>query len=74
MTSNPSVLAVLRRHAAGDLVQLYNFSGDWQRIDDAVLGSIRHTDVVDHLSGEAPMREDGQVVLEPYGALWLTTR
>ncbi|MFC6237035.1 alpha-amylase family protein [Longivirga aurantiaca] len=74
LTSNPSVLAVQRRHAAGDLVQLYNFSGDWQRIDDSALGSIRHTDVVDHLTGGTPLREDGQVVLEPYAALWLTTR
>jgi len=71
-TSSPAVLAVLRRHAAGDLVQLYNVSGDWQRIDDAVLGSIRHTAVVDALSGDAPLREDGQIVLEPYAALWLT--
>jgi len=71
-TSNPSVLAVVRRHAAGDLVQLYNFSGDWQRIDDSALGTIRHTAVVDHLTGGSPMREDGQVVLDPYAALWLT--
>ena len=71
-TSSPSVLAVLRRHAAGDLVQLYNVSGDWQRIDDGVLGSLRHTAVVDRLSGDSPLREDGQIVLEPYSALWLT--
>jgi amylosucrase len=71
-TSSPSVLAVLRRHAAGDLVQLYNVSGDWQRIDDGVLGSLRHTAVVDRLSGDSPLRENGQIVLEPYSALWLT--
>jgi amylosucrase len=72
ITSNPSVLAVLRRHAAGDLVQIYNVSADWQRIDDAVLGTLRLAELVDRLSGDAPQREDGQIVLPPYAALWLT--
>ena len=33
-TSNPAVIAVVRRHAAGDLVQLYNVSEEWQRCDE----------------------------------------
>jgi len=70
-TSSRSVLAVVRRHAAGDLVQLYNTSGDWQRVDDSCLGTLRHVTTVDALTGAAPQREDGQVVLEPYAALWL---
>ena len=40
--------------------------------DDGVLGSIRHTAIVDRLSGGTPLREDGQIVLPPYAALWLT--
>ena len=71
-TSNPSVLAVVRRHAAGDLVQLYNVSEQWQRIDMGVLGSLRHVTTIDRLTGERPRIEDDQLVLAPYAALWLT--
>lgn len=70
-TSNPAVLAVVRRHAAGDLVQLYNVSEDWQRCDAGVLGTLRHRALVDHLGGEVPSTEDGQLVLPPYAAAWL---
>ena len=71
-TSNPAVLAVVRRHAAGDLVQLYNVSEEWQRIDSAALATLAARSVVDRLTDEAPRIEDGQVVLAPYAALWLT--
>jgi amylosucrase len=71
-TSNRSVLGVVRRHAAGDVVQLYNCSNDWQYVDDWALGTLQHSELVDRLSGEAPRREHGQVVLEPYAAVWLT--
>ncbi len=71
-TSNPSVLAVLRRHAAGDLVQVYNVSEDWQRCDAGVLGLLDGHELVDRLGGGAPHLEHGQLVLAPYAALWLT--
>jgi amylosucrase len=71
LTSNPAVLAVLRRHAAGDLVQLYNVSEDWQRVDAGVLGSLHDRDLVDHLGAEVPRREEGQLVLPPFAARWL---
>ncbi len=71
-TSNPAVLAVLRRHAAGDLVQLYNVSEEWQRCDADILGSLAGRDLVDRLASTAPRIEDGQLVLPPYAALWLT--
>ncbi len=73
-TSNPSVLAVLRRHAAGDLVQLYNVSPDWQHCDAGVLGSLRGRDLVDRLGDDVPLIEDGHLVLAPYAAVWLTAR
>ena len=73
-TSNPSVVAVLRRHAAGDLVQLYNVSEEWQRCDPRVLGSLLDRELAEHLEGEVPRIEDGQLVLPPYAAVWLTTR
>jgi amylosucrase len=71
-TSNPAVLAVLRRHAAGDLVQLYNVSEEWQRVDRGVLGTLRDVSIVDRLSGAPPRSEGGELVLAPYAALWLT--
>jgi len=71
-TSNPAILGVIRRHAAGDLVQLYNVSEDWQRCDPRVLGTLRDRELVEHLSGDVPRLEDGQLVLPPYAAAWLT--
>jgi amylosucrase len=71
-TSNPSVLAVVREHAAGDLVQLYNVSTDHQRCHVSALGPLVGADVVDRLSGERPELDGDTVVLAPYAALWLT--
>jgi len=73
-TSNPAVLAVVRRHAAGDLVQVYNVSEDWQRCDVGVLGSLRDRELVEHLVGDVPRIEDWQLVLAPYAAVWLAAR
>jgi amylosucrase len=71
-TSNRSVLAVLRSHAAGDVVQLYNLSPDEQRCDVSALGPLVGISVVDRLGGDAPELRDGQLVLAPFAALWLT--
>jgi amylosucrase len=73
-TSNPSVLAVLRSHAAGNLVQVYNVSEEWQRCDAGVLGLLGGHDLVDRLGDDAPRLEEGQLVLPPYAALWITAR
>jgi amylosucrase len=71
-TPNPAVLAVVRRHAAGDLVQLYNVSEEWQRVPTWVLGTLAGRPVVDRLEGDVPRVEDAHLVLPPYAALWLT--
>lgn len=71
-TPNPSVLAVVRRHAAGDLVQLYNVSEEWQRVPTWVLGTLDGAAVVDRLGDETPRVEDQHLVLPPYAAVWLT--
>jgi amylosucrase len=73
-TTNPAIVAVLRRHAAGDLVQLYNVSEDWQRCDPSVLGSLRDHELVEHLGGDVPRVEEWQLVLPPYAAVWLSAR
>jgi amylosucrase len=70
-TPNPAVLAVVRRHAAGDLVQLYNVSEEWQRVPAWILGTLADRAVVDRLEGAAPRVEDDHLVLPPYAALWL---
>jgi amylosucrase len=70
-TTNPAVLAVVRRHAAGDVVQLYNMSEDWQRCDVGVLGTLSGLDLRDALSSTSPRIEGGELVLPPYAALWL---
>ncbi len=73
-TSNPAVLGVVRRHAAGDLVQVYNVSEEWQRCGADVLGNLAGRDLVDRVSGATPRVEDGQLVLPPFAAVWLTER
>ena len=73
-TPNPAVLAVVRRHAAGDLVQLYNVSEEWQRVPTWVLGTLAGRAVVDRLEGGTPRVEDDHLVLPPYAALWLTAQ
>jgi amylosucrase len=74
LTSDPAVLAVVRRHAAGDLVQLYNASSSVRSIDDGALAGLRGRDVVDRLTGGAPQRAGGRIEVPAYGALWLTAR
>jgi amylosucrase len=69
---NPAVLALLRRHPAGDLLQLFNVSAGWQRLDaGAVAGRLRGQ-AWDHLSGvAAEPAADGGLHLHPYAARWL---
>jgi amylosucrase len=69
---NPAVLGLLRRHPAGDLLQLYNVSTGWQRVDaDAVLGRPRSPgwDLLSDV--EAAPGGDGGFHLPPYAARWL---
>jgi amylosucrase len=74
LTSDPAVLAVVRRHAAGDLVQLYNASAQDRWVDDAALAWLRDVSLVDRLTGRTPERAGGRIRVPSYGALWLTRR
>ncbi|MFP5345509.1 MAG: alpha-amylase family protein [Actinomycetes bacterium] len=74
-TPDSAVLAVLRPHPVGLLVGVYNVSeratvlpGWWLRAT-----GMEPTEVVDRITGEAPpLNDSADVLVPPYGALWLT--
>ena len=70
-----ALLALLRRHPAGSVLQLYNVTQQWQPVSvDAVRGQLRARPgrLWDHLSAFAPVSGDGRLWLAPYAAWWLT--
>ena len=73
-TSHPSVVLFVRHHPAGDLVQVYNVSEQtvWLAYDEVA----RHGSSLgyDRLADREVHTMDGQLVLGPYAALWLTGR
>ncbi len=62
------VLAVLRRHPQGDLLELFNVTG---RAASWPADRIPAADLTDALTGAPPDIEDGAVRLAPYQARWL---
>lgn len=73
-TGNASVLAAVRRHAAGTVVALYNLSEHAQVIDTSAV--TRHAlagTVVQRLSGAAVDLTRPTLALPAYAAWWLTT-
>ena len=73
-TPNRSVLVLTRAHASGDLVQVYNVSPEWQRIPSELLGSLHGRALREELAGSPCEIVDGEIVLAPYAALWLTSK
>jgi len=72
-TGNASVLAAVRRHAAGAVVALYNVSEHTQVIDTSAV--TRHAlagTVVQRLSGAVVDLTRPTLALPPYAAWWLT--
>ncbi|RIJ71004.1 alpha-amylase [Nakamurella silvestris] len=66
------VLPVLRRHPVGDLLGLYNVTGEWRPYPLSVLDGLGLGDPVDAITGDTPNRgEDGNLWLPPYAAHWL---
>jgi amylosucrase len=75
---NDAVLALVRRHPAGTLVQMYNLTPVWQRVP---VGRVRAQGLGrlwEHISSFAPAPEPGgggdELALPPYGAWWLGER
>lgn len=75
---NDAVLGLLRRHAAGTLVQLYNVSSTWQRVPAGRVRAAGLQRLWEHVSGFAPHTEPGtsgdELALPPYAAWWLGER
>ncbi len=71
-TSHPAVVCFVRRHPAGDMVQVYNVS-DWTiAIPQAEIQGHGATLTHDRLSDREILPIDGQHILRPYSAWWLT--
>ncbi|WP_296665739.1 amylosucrase [Demequina sp.] len=71
-TSHPSVVCFVRRHPAGDLVQVYNVSDVSVALDSAEILGHGWTLAYDRLSERYLPVVDGHVTLPPYATLWLT--
>ncbi len=69
-----AVLALLRRHPAGMLLQLYNLSPDWQGVTVAKVAALGLPRPWEHLSSFAPDAGSGSYALPPYAAWWLSPR
>jgi amylosucrase len=65
------VLALLRRHPAGRMLQLYNVSSAWQHVPDYAVRDLGLPQLWEHVSGFAPVADHGVYALAPYAAWWL---
>lgn len=71
-TSHPAVVLFVRKHPAGDMVQVYNVS-DWNvTIPEGEVQAHGHGLTFDRLSGREVHPHDGLYALRPYTAWWLT--
>jgi amylosucrase len=67
-----AVLGLVRRHPAGQLLQLYNVSASWQSVPAGVVRGRLGGDLWEHISGYAPAPAgDDRFWLPPYAAWWL---
>ena len=74
VASRPEVALFVRRHPAGEMVQVYNVADypvsiGWDDIDRVVPGAR-----FDVISAERVADHGGQLALRPYEVLWLTPR
>ncbi|MDQ1248771.1 MAG: amylosucrase [Actinomycetota bacterium] len=71
-TSNPAVVRFVRRHPAGDVVQVYNVSDRAVSVPAAEVNGHYTGLVYDQLSEATVPTVAGSYVLAPYATLWLT--
>ncbi|MDT0213799.1 alpha-amylase family protein [Rothia sp. ARF10] len=71
---DPGVLVTVREHALGRFVALHNVTPTWRRWPGQRAHELGVDASEDAITG-APLRwsDDGDVLLEPYAVLWLTT-
>ena len=70
-TADPAVVRFVRRHPAGDMVQVYNVSDRTVSIPAAEVNAHYTALTYDHLSGTEVRPVGGRFVLPPYAAWWL---
>jgi amylosucrase len=70
---DPGILAVLRRHPLGPMLQLYNVTDSWRPWPGNRLAEIGLSHGIDQISGH-PIQAggDGNIWLPPYAGVWLT--
>lgn len=68
---HPHLLVLARPHPLGELVEIYNFAEDTQRLDTAVLGSRGLAQPFDQLSQTFVDVSHGSLAVPPYGRYWL---
>ncbi len=68
---DPGVLAILRRHPVGTMVALYNVRGESARWPGSRLTDLGLGEPVDAITGRPPQWVEGEVVVPPWGSLWL---
>jgi amylosucrase len=68
----PQLFAFMRRHPLGTLVAVHNVTEQPQRVSPMALYLVGHDRPVDRISGRPARVDHGQVVLDPYQAVWLT--
>lgn len=73
---DPGVLLVARRHPLGPMLGAYNVRAEPRHVPVQVLADLGLDphDVVDHVTGTAPVVRDDAVQLPAYAAVWLTAR
>jgi amylosucrase len=71
---DPGVLPVLRRHAVGAFLALYNVTESWRPYPAHAVAALGLERPVDRLGGHVvEPGGDGNLWLPPYGAWWLTS-
>jgi amylosucrase len=68
----PALFAFIRRHPLGTLLAVHNVTEQPQYVSPMALYLVGHDQPVDHITGQPARIEHGQVVLDPYQAVWLT--
>jgi amylosucrase len=68
----PQLFAFVRRHPLGTLLAVHNVTEQPQHVSPMALYLVGHDRPVDRITGRPARVEYGQVVLDPYQAVWLT--
>ena len=68
----PQLFAFVRRHPRGPLVAVHNVTERLQRASPRARSLVGHDHPVDRITGRPARVDHGEVVLDPYQAVWLT--